>query len=305
MPSKLRREKNRVGKSTETPKLLNGRLSSWSERLVEVMRTRRFGLIVACGLGLAAIAVIVSGPPEDSSDPIKAVDVPSDMTPSHDGSVLNLPLYDAQADTGAVSPQVARTAQGASIKLRGPKLVKRPRDISITAGSLAMAALATGASNGPVKAILTEGLTVGDEELIEPDAVLLGTGQSSEERLFIRFDKVVFKDGSMAAIQADAADSSDKMPGLKGSKIGRYALRLGGSAGLNFVSGLADGLQENETRGPTVVNKSTVKNAMLNGASRAALDQSREIMTGLKNDRPIIEVPEGTPIYVLFGKEGS
>jgi hypothetical protein len=53
------------------------------------------------------------------------------------------------------------------------------------------------------------------------------------------------------------------------------------------------------------VPKSTVKNAMLNGASRAALDQSREMMTSLKNDKPIIEVPDGTPIYVLFGKEGS
>jgi hypothetical protein len=87
--------------------------------------------------------------------------------------------------------------------------------------------LATGASNGPVKAILTEGLTISGEELIEPEAVLLGTGQSTEERLFIHFDKVVFKDGSMASIQADAADSSDKTPGLKGSKVGQYALRLG------------------------------------------------------------------------------
>jgi hypothetical protein len=35
---------------------------------------------------------------------------------------------------------------------------------------------------------------------------------------------------------------------------------------------------------------------MLNGASRAALDQACEMTTSLKNDKPIIEVPKGTPI---------
>ncbi len=294
-----------MGKSTDTPKLLKDRLRSRSERLMELMRTRKFGLIVAGVLGIVVIAVIVSGPPEESSEPAQSMAAPNDITPSHDSGGLNLPLYDVLAGAQEADRPAAATSRGVPIKLSGPKLLKRPRDISITPGALAMAALATGASNGPVKAILTDGLTVGGEELIEPQAVLLGTGQSSEERLFIRFDKVVFKDGSMAAIQADAADSSDKTPGLKGSKVGQYALRLGGSVGLNFVSGLADGLQEKEVQGPAVVNKSTVKNAMLNGASRAALDQSREMMTSLKNDKPIIEVPEGTPIYVLFGKEGG
>ena len=293
-----------MGKNTDTAKLLKDRLRSRSERLMELIRTRKFGLIVAGVLGVVVVAIIVSGPPEESSEPAQTVAAPNDGV-SNDSPGLNLPLYDVLAGTQEADRPVNGRNRGTVIKLSGPKLLKRPRDIAITPGALAMAALATGASNGPVKAILTEGLTIGGEELIEPQAVLLGTGQSSEERLFIHFDKVVFRDGSMAAIQADAADSSDKTPGLKGSKVGQYALRLGGSVGLNFVSGLADGLQEKEVQGPAVVSKSTVKNAMLNGASRAALDQAREMTTSLKNDKPIIEVPDGTPIYVLFGKEGG
>lgn len=296
-----------MAKKTDAPELLKDRLRGRSERLIELVRTRKFGLITAGVLGIAVIAIIVSGPPEESSEPAQIVAAPSDLLTSNEGAGLNLPLYDVLA--GVQEPDRPAGAGAGSrrvaLKLGGPKLLKRPRDITITPGALAMAVLLTGASNGPVTAALTEGLTINGEELIEPGATLLGTGQSSEERLFIRFDKVVFKDGSMQGIQADAADSSDKTPGLKGSKVGQYALRLGGSVGLNFVSGLADGLQEKEVQGPAVVNKSTVKNAMLNGASRAALDQSREMMTSLKNNKPIIEVPEGTPIYILFGKEGG
>ncbi|MEI8025264.1 MAG: TrbI/VirB10 family protein [Pseudomonadota bacterium] len=292
-------------KNTDTPRILKDRLQSRSDRLMEFARTRKFGLIVAIVLGIVAVAVIVGGPPEESSEATKAVALPNDFTPSDDSSGLNLPIYDALSGSQDVDQLPKLRTQGMPLKLNGPKLLKRPRDISITPGALAMASLAIGASNGPVKAILTDGLVVNGEELIEPEAVLLGTGQSSEERLFIRFDKVVFKDGSMAAIQADAADSSDKTPGLKGSKAGQYALRLGGSIGLNFISGLSEGLQEKEVQGPAVVNKSTVRNAMLNGTNRAALDQSREMMSSLKNEKPVIEVPEGTSFYVLFGKEGG
>ncbi len=296
-----------MAKNTDVPKLLKDRLRSRSERLLELVRTRKFGLITAGVLGMAIVAIIVSGPPEESSEPAPGIAAPSDLGTSNEHVGLNLPLYDVLA---GVQEADRTTGSGTgyrrvALKLNGPKLLKRPRDIAITPGALAMAVLVTGASNGPVKAALSDGLTINGEELIEPGAVLLGTGQSSEERLFIRFDKVVFKDGSMQGIQADAADSSDKTPGLKGSKVGQYALSLGGSVGLNFVSGLADGLQEKEVQGPAVVNKSTVKNAMLNGASRAALDQSREMMTSLKNNKPIIEVTEGTPIYVLFGKDGG
>jgi len=283
-----------------------GRVDRIIESFREQTRSRKFGLVTLAVLVIMAIAIVISGPPEEVFEESSVVATPTDIVPgSSVGSDFPL-AYDVRSDAqvatiGASSGATRTVAE----KLTGPTLVKRPRDIAITPGALVEAVLVTGASNGPVKASLTEPLTVNGEELLERGTVLLGTGQSTEERLFIRFDKAVFRDGTVFAVSADAADASDKVPGIKGSVVGNHALRLAGSMGLNFVSGLSDGLQEKETEGGAVFNKATVRNAALNGASRAALEQSSEMMTSLRNDRPVIEVPEGTPIWILFGREGA
>jgi len=50
----------------------------------------------------------------------------------------------------------------------------------------------------------------------------------------------------------------------------------------------------------TVVKAPTVKNALLNGASKASLEQARDTMSDMKSKQPIIEVPEMTELYLLF-----
>jgi hypothetical protein len=56
---------------------------------MELTRTRKFGLIVAGVLGTVVIAVIVSGPPEESSEPAQAVAAPSDILPSKESGGLS------------------------------------------------------------------------------------------------------------------------------------------------------------------------------------------------------------------------
>ncbi|MCB0368112.1 MAG: TrbI/VirB10 family protein [Bdellovibrionales bacterium] len=153
---------------------------------------------------------------------------------------------------------------------------------------------------GSVSAEITKSLRLQGETLLPVGAVLLGTGQSSEERLFIRFNQVVFKNGSFENIQAQAADLEDKTVGLKGSRLGKYATKYAAAIGLNFVGGMAEGLQEREVVGQQVVTKPTTKNALLNGASRATLEMANESMTDLKNSAPIIHVEAGKEIYVIF-----
>jgi type IV secretory pathway VirB10-like protein len=136
--------------------------------------------------------------------------------------------------------------------------------------------------------------------LIPAGATLLGTGQSTEERLMIRFTQVVFKDGSFENIQAQAADAEDKIVGLRGSRVGKYAMKYATAVGLNFVGGMAEGLQDREVVGQQVVTKPNTKNALLNGASKATLEMANETMTDLKNSAPIIQIPASQEIFIIF-----
>jgi type IV secretory pathway VirB10-like protein len=218
-------------------------------------------------------------------------------------SPINAP---ASIDIASIkdSPPPARSTKrsGTPIKYTGPKLVARPRELgNIPPGSMVNAVLASGASNGPVRAELSEALTVNGVTVIESGAVLVGEGTSSEERLFVVFKQVVFRDGTFGTIAAQACDASDRIAGLKGSKIGNKALNIAGSIGLGFVAGMSQGLQDTRGEGGAVVTKPSMKNALLNGTATAAMEQSQDLMSDLKNRKPIIEVSAGTPICVIFG----
>ena len=116
----------------------------------------------------------------------------------------------------------------------------------------------------------------------------------------VRFTQVVFKDGSFENIQAQAADAEDKTVGLRGSRVGKYAMKYATAIGLNFVGGMAEGLQDREVVGQQVVTKPTVQNALLNGTSKATLEMANETMTDLKNSAPIIQISAGQSIFVIF-----
>jgi hypothetical protein len=164
------------------------------------------------------------------------------------------------------------------------------------------ARLVSGASNGLVQAELTEPLRANGETFLEPGVVLVGRGTSTEERLFVRFDQVVLKNGSIEAIDAHACDKKHKIVGLKGSKVGKRVLNIAGSIGLGFIGGMAEGLQETKGQQGVVIKKPTLKNSLLNATSTTALEQSRNLMGGLKNKNQIIEVSAGTEICVIIGR---
>ncbi len=161
------------------------------------------------------------------------------------------------------------------------------------------AKLVSGASNGPLRAEVIEPLVVDGETRIATGAVLIGMGQSTEQRLFIKFNQLVFKDGSFQEFQAQACDSSDQTVGLKGDRVGSYAIKLAAAAALNFAGGVSEGLQESDVQNGVAVRKTSMKNALLNGSAHAALDQAQDTMSSVKSESPIIEVPAGTVFWVL------
>jgi hypothetical protein len=173
------------------------------------------------------------------------------------------------------------------------------RSISeIPIGSEMKAVLASGATDGIVKARLTKPLIVDGEPIVPENAVLFGKGKSGEERLFVEFSKVIFPGGESFPIRAQAFDVSDKILGLKGAFVGSRTKKMAGAMAFGFLGGMADGLQ-NTNGSYFMMNKPTARDAALAGASKAALDQSQVYLNELKNAPNIIEVKVGTEIVVL------
>ena len=195
-----------------------------------------------------------------------------------------------------VAGEKQKVAKGPSYS--GPQVIHR-EIAGIPPGTLIRAKLITGASDGPVRAKILRDVTVNGEIMIESNAILIGQGTSSEERLLIRFDRLIKKDGSTLQVQAQALDSNDRIAGLKGNKVSTEFAKLGAGIGLSFVGGLSEGLQETEVKGGAPVKSSSLRNGFLNGASIAALDQSKELITSYREKAPKIEVERGKLIWVM------
>ncbi len=160
--------------------------------------------------------------------------------------------------------------------------------------------LLTGATNGLIKAKLTEPVKIDGVSFLDAGVILLGQGHSTEERLYVDFRKAVFRDGKSISISAQAYDSSDTILGLKGSRVGDLGLKLAASSGLNFLSGMAVGLQTPAYDQSGRPLKPSVGDAALNGVSKAAGDQAKSYMEEIKNRPPIIEVKIGSIFIVTF-----
>ena len=261
-----------------------------------------------CGLalvGIIVLAVIVR--PTDDYLPEEASKIPAPEIATDSSPNVSIPKYEPKSDT-APRPRAKRIRSTRTLaqtnpveKMTGPELLSRPRGIAIPPGSMIEAVLISGASNGPIKASVSRPLIVNGETLIESGTTLLGMGSSTQERLFVRFNKLVFQDGTFEDIQAEAIDGGDKIAGLKGSKIGGMGLKLAAGIALNVLGGVSAGLQDQDVVHGVAVQKPSLKNALLNGTGKAAVDESREFMNDVHGQQPIIEVPEGSTIFVLFG----
>ncbi len=216
--------------------------------------------------------------------------------PSTQASTSDLETYDSFKGASKIP-----TRRSKNQRFTAPQVVGRPRNVRIPPGAMVSARLVSGASNGLIRAELTEVLSQNGESLLEEGTVLVGQGSSNEERLMVAFSQAVFRDGTVANVQAQACDNSDKIVGLKGSKIGNKVVNIAGSIGLGFVGGFSEGLQDTQGQQGVAIRPPSLKNALLNATATTALEQSKNLMSDLKEQRPVIEVPSGESICVIFG----
>ena len=165
-------------------------------------------------------------------------------------------------------------------------------------GSEMHAVLASGATDGIVKAVLINPLIVDGEPVLPERAVLFGKGRSGETRLFVEFSKVILPTGESYPIRAQAFDLTDQILGLKGAIVGTRTKKMAGAIAFGLVGGMAAGLQD--TSGSFFnQRKPTLRDGALAGASKASLDQSQAFMDEMKKSPNIIEVKAGTNIVVM------
>ncbi len=252
----------------------------------------------AIGTGVAMTAILLMKSPEQSEVTSPGVKLPEVLQPSSDRVVVE--SYSIVQENERIKEQKKNRVTNVVVRFPGLQKIDRRHAGQIPPGSMIKAVLATGASNGAVRVETKEALRIQGETLIPEGAVLLGSGQSTEERLIIRFSQVVFKDGSFESISAQAADVDDKIVGLKGSRVGRAAMKYAAAIGLNFVGGMAEGLQDREIVGQQVITKPDARNALLSGTSKATLEMANETMTDLKDKAPVIQVEAGKEIFVIF-----
>ena len=67
------------------------------------------------------------------------------------------------------------------------------------------------------------------------------------------------------------------------------------------MAGALQTLQESQNMGGIAVTKPSLENALLNGASGAALGIAEQELEELKNRQTVIEVKKGTQMIVVFG----
>lgn len=193
--------------------------------------------------------------------------------------------------------QIPRSKPVASVQGK-IQIVSLRSNQQLSIGSEINAVLASGATDGIVKARLNSPMIHDGEPILPSGTVLFGRGKSGEERLFVEFSKAILPSGESLPIRAQAFDLSDRIQGLKGAVVGRRTKKMAGAIAFGLMGGMAEGLQE--TGGSIYMPKrASTRDAALSGASKAALDQSKAYLDEMKNSPNIIEVKSGQEILVI------
>jgi hypothetical protein len=253
----------------------------------------RSSLVVVIAL-MALIMVVMwitSKPPRDQKS---GQALPSPAM-SRDDPVLGPKLLTERDLTNVIRPRLPDRSVLGKIRVFSLRSI-----FEIPIGAEVKATLESGATDGIVKAKITDPLLVDGEPILPSGAVLFGKGKSGEERLSVEFKKVILPSGESFPIRAQAFDASDRILGLKGAIVGTKTKKIASAMAFGFLGGMADGLQE--TGGASILygRRPTMRDAALAGASKAALDQSQMYLEDLKRSPNVIHVKSGEPIVVIF-----
>ena len=189
------------------------------------------------------------------------------------------------------APQIVGESDQASVMRLGSKLIgvlKNPIDTRTP--SLVRVSLPRGGESSNIE--------------IAPGSVLVGQfGYSGDgNKVTIKFSRLdLAGDGGLKKISASALDAGDFTPGIQGEEFTGGGVKLAASLGLTVFSGMADTLTDRESLGNTfngVQAKPSMKDAILQGLSKASQDQANRTASTIEQERGYVIVPEGKEMIV-------
>lgn len=138
---------------------------------------------------------------------------------------------------------------------------------------------------------------------IERGSVLSGqySYPGAGEKIFLSFMRLDTPEGDPKKVQAQALDSGSYTTGITGEVFSDKGTKVAASLGLTMFSGMADVLTEKESLGFSqngVQAKSTMKNALLQGLSRSAQEQTGRMASEIGSSKDYLVVPEGKEMII-------
>lgn len=139
---------------------------------------------------------------------------------------------------------------------------------------------------------------------IEKGSVLTGqySYPGSGAMVFLSFMRLDTPGGEPKKIQAQALDSGTYTAGISGLVHTDAGVKTAASLGLTMFSGVADVLTEKEESLGFSQNgiqaKSTLRNALLQGLSRAAQEQTERMENDINMAKDYVVIPEGKELII-------
>ncbi|HEY8964361.1 MAG TPA: TrbI/VirB10 family protein [Alphaproteobacteria bacterium] len=174
-------------------------------------------------------------------------------------------------------------------------------EILVPAGTIAYAQTLTEANSdvpGPVLARIASGPLTGSR--------VLGDFQTTEEKLVLKFNKVVIK-GVTYPIQAVALDPKTTLPGVATDVDHRYWKRFILPAAASFIEGMGEAIAQREqtvvVTGDTAVSSQpdlNTKEELAAGFAEGTANIADELDDEGDSVQPLVRVHAGTPVGILF-----
>jgi len=216
---------------------------------------------------------------------------------------------------GGANGAVAFSGGGAGRNRNANQVIKRGANgsdpgaqipIGTMIGARFLTAVRSVNSGSPVVAQITQEVLSDNGTSIPVNTKVIGSASFDEgsHRIQMRFNTLVYEDGSQHAIQA-VAMMQDGSAGLEGDyHSGRTEQQIGKFIG-NFVGGLAAGMQTTTTPGAfgSATQTGSVRNGILNGISLSAQDEAKTYSDDLANQKPSMAINAGAPFFIFLEKE--
>lgn len=275
---------------------------------------QRVAVVAGGGLLLLAVGMAWFGPAEDRTFFMQTTQTQSrsDKEQGTTGTALSGPVAALFSNSEKKKESEQRAAmeqkrKHVAIRYYAPQLIgssnKAPKAIRSGAKLVGFLLKAIDTrSPSPVHVCVVQGGEVNGVE-IEKGSVL--TGQyaygGSGDRIFLSFTRVDTPEGEPKKIQAQALDSGTYTAGISGEVYSDAGVKTAASLGLTMFAGMADVLTEKESLGFAqngVQAKSTMRNALLQGLSRSAQEQTDRMQNEINSSRDYVVIPEGKEMII-------